>query len=117
MVWLSRVLTKHMNEEPIKRFVRLVLFQAQQDRATELVIAPASGETTPIKYKVDDKWYDMAPPPADILPRTMAELERLANLAEGAKEGVIDLAFSGVRLKWNLTLLDGRYVLTPIIVG
>lgn len=114
MVWLFRVILKPMNEEPIKRFVRLMLIQAQQDRATEFVIAPAPGEVTPIKYKVDDKWYDMAPPPEEILVRAVAELERLANLAPDEHEGVIDLAFGSFRSKWNLALVDGRYVLTPI---
>jgi type II secretory ATPase GspE/PulE/Tfp pilus assembly ATPase PilB-like protein len=105
-----------LNEDPIKRFVLLVLFQAQQDRATELVIAPASGDKPPIKYKVDGTWYDMSPPPSHILPDVMIELGRLANLTKGAKEGEICTAFSGVRLKWRINAASGEggYVLTPI---
>jgi type II secretory ATPase GspE/PulE/Tfp pilus assembly ATPase PilB-like protein len=105
-----------MDEDPIKQFVRLVLFQAQQDRATELVIDAASGDKPPIKYKVDGTWYDMSPPPSHILPDVMIELGRLGSLAKGAKQGEICTAFSGVRLKWRITVAgaDGGYVLTPM---
>ena len=67
-----------MNEEPIKRFTLLVLFQAQQDRARELTIGLSSGSQPPIRYKVGDAWYDMSPPPAHIMPNVIAELGRLA---------------------------------------
>jgi hypothetical protein len=63
-----------MNDDAIKRFTRLVLFQVQQDHATELTITPASGTRPPIRYKVGDTWYDMSPPPAHILPDVIAEL-------------------------------------------
>jgi hypothetical protein len=108
----------HMNEEPIRRFTRLVLFQAQQDHATELTIAPASGEQPSIRYKVGDRWYDMSPPPADILPGVVAELDRLAAFSKRPfpKEGLIDVPYSGVRLRWihRRTSADADCVLTPI---
>jgi hypothetical protein len=105
-----------MGEDPIRRFVLLVLFQTQQDRATELVIAPASGDKSPIKYKVDGAWYDMSPPPSHILPDVMIELGRLAKLTKGAREGDICTTFLGVRLKWKITVADGDggFVLTPL---
>ena len=62
----------NMREDPIKRFTLLVLLQAQQDHATELVVAPAT-MTAPIGYKVEGTWYDMSPPPADMLPGIVAE--------------------------------------------
>ncbi len=88
--------------------------QAHQDRATELVVAPAS--SAPIKYKVEGVWHDLSPPPAHILPDVMAELEQLAAWSREAQEGVIDLAFSGVRLRWRITAAIGEagYVLTPV---
>lgn len=41
-------------KNPIRRFITLVLMQAEADRATELVVGVASegSEGTPIKYKV-----------------------------------------------------------------
>ena len=107
-----------MNEEPIKRFTLLVLFQAQQDHATELTIGPASGGRPPIRYKVGGTWYDMSPPPAHIIPGVVAELGRLAAFANRPfpKEGLIDVPFGSVRLRWVIrsTSADGDCVLTPI---
>jgi len=103
--------------DPIKRFTLLVLLQAQQDRATDLVIASATAERSPIRYKVEGTWYDMSPPPSHILPDVAAELGRLAKLSEGAfpQEGFINMAFSGVRLRWKLkrTSAEAECVLTP----
>ena len=107
-----------MNDDPIKRFTRLVLFQAQQDHATELTIAPASGVRTPIRYKVGDTWYDMSQPPAHILPDVIAELGRLAAFTKRPfpKEGIIDLPFGSLRLRWVLRMesADADCILTAI---
>jgi len=107
-----------MTDEPTQRFTRLVLFQAQQDHAQELIIAPVVREGSPVRYKVEDTWYDMSPPPARILPGVVAELGRLAAFAKRPfpKEGLIDLPFSGVRLRWivRMTSADGDCMLTPI---
>jgi type II secretory ATPase GspE/PulE/Tfp pilus assembly ATPase PilB-like protein len=101
---------------PTKQFTLLVLFQAQQDRATELVIVPTTGGG--IRYKVDGTWRDFSPPPAHILPGVVAELGRLAGLPEDAfpQQGIIDMAFSGVRLRWRLQMqsAEAECVLTPI---
>lgn len=92
-----------MSENPVRRFTMLLLFQAQQDKATELVIAPCAHEGAPaIKYKVGKNWYALSPPPEHILAEVVAELGRLACLSQGVfpTEGMIDVPFSGVRLKW-----------------
>jgi type II secretory ATPase GspE/PulE/Tfp pilus assembly ATPase PilB-like protein len=106
-----------MNDDPIKRFVLLVLFQAQQDHATELVISSAIGESAPVKYKVDGTWYDMSAPPPHILPDVVAELGRMARLSEGVNKGLIDTDFSGVRLRWSATAASGGsgYILKPSV--
>jgi type II secretory ATPase GspE/PulE/Tfp pilus assembly ATPase PilB-like protein len=105
-----------MEDDPINRFVLLVLFQAQQDRATELIFAPASVDSAPIRYKVDGTWYDLSPPPASILPDVMNELGRLAKLTNGAKEGEICATFSNARLRWRITVsgAEAGFLLTPI---
>ena len=106
------------NEDAIKKFVNLVLSQVQKDGATELVIAPAKGKATPIKYKAGGKWYDLAPPPADVRSGVVAELGRLANLHDGAfpKEGVIELQTAGVSSKWQLKAksAEAEWVLTAV---
>ena len=107
-----------MNEEPIKRFTLLVLFQAQQDHVTELTIGLGRGGRPPIRYKVGVAWYDMSPPPAHIMPDVIAELGRLAAFSRRPfpKEALIDVPFGSVRLRWVIraTSADADYVLTPV---
>jgi len=107
-----------MNDDPIERFTRLVLFQAQQDHATELTIAPAIGARPPIRYKVGDTWYDLSPPPAHILPDVNAELARLAAFTKRPfpKEGIIEAPFRSLRLRWVIRMksADADCILTPI---
>ncbi len=107
-----------MSEDPIQRFTHLVLFQAQQDHATELTIAPARGGRPPIRYRVGDTWYDFSAPPAHILAGVVAELGRLAAFTKRPfpKEGLIDVPYSGVRLRWviRMTSADADCILTPI---
>ncbi len=107
-----------MNDDPVKRFTLLVLFQAQQDHATELCIAPWSGTQAGIKYKVGGTWYDMSPPPPHILPGVIDELGRLAAFRKRPfpKEGLIDVPFGGSRLRWvvRMTSATDDCILTPI---
>ena len=104
------------HESAVRRFIHLVLFQAQQDGATELVIgaAPESGDT-PIRYKVEDSWYDMGPFPSHVRPDVIAELARIAKLPVGRfpNEGVLDVRFGDVQLKWivGMTTADGECML------
>jgi hypothetical protein len=107
-----------MNEEPIKRFTLLVLFQAQQDHAAELTVGPASSGRPAVRYKVGGTWHDMSPPPAHIMPGVVAELARLAAFSDKPfpKEGLIDVPFGSVRLRWLIRVASAEAdcVLTPI---
>ena len=107
-----------MNEEPIRRFILLVLWQAQQDHATELTVGPASRGRPAIRYKVGGTWYDLSPPPVHIMPDVVAELGRLAAFTNRPfpKEGLIDVPYGGVRLRWviRVTSADADCVLTSI---
>jgi len=107
-----------MDDDPIKRFIRLVLLQAQQDHATELTIAPASGARPPIRYRVGDTWYDLSPPPAHILPDVIAELGRMAEFSKRPfpKEGIIDVPLGSLRLHWVIRMksVDAGCILTRI---
>jgi hypothetical protein len=107
-----------MNEEPIRRFIRSVLFQAQQDHANELTIGPASRGRPPIRYEIGRTRYDMSPPPVHIMPDVVAELGRLAAFSNRPfpKEALIDVPYDVVRLRWviRMTSADADCVLTPI---
>jgi hypothetical protein len=107
------------HDSAVRRFIHLVLFQAQQDRATELIIgvAPASGDT-PIRYKVEDTWYDLSPFPSHIRSDVIAELVRMAKFHSGQipGEGVLDESFGDVRLRWTVTMTsaDGACMLVRV---
>ena len=92
----------------IERFIRLILLQAQQDRATELVIAPVSDGGTPIRYKVGAIWHEMSPFPSHIRPGVVAELGRMAELPEGPfpREGILRLAFGKAQVRWRVRIKD-----------
>ena len=107
-----------VNDDPIRRCTLLVLFQSQQDHATELVIGLSAGGGAAIKYKVGDAWCDWKAPGPDLVPGIVAELSRLAWFSDGAfpKDGTIDVAFSGLRLQWRIRMesTDAECILTPI---
>src|ERR1051326_5626286 len=50
------------NETPIIKFVNLVLYQAVQDRASDIHFEPFEDEFK-IRYRVDGALYEMTPPP------------------------------------------------------
>ena len=95
--------------EAVRRFIHLVLYQAQQDQATELIVGAASAsEHTPIRYKVGDTWYDISPFPSHIRKDILAELARMAALPAGQfpNEGVLDANFEDVRLRWVVGMIS-----------
>jgi type II secretory ATPase GspE/PulE/Tfp pilus assembly ATPase PilB-like protein len=104
----------------IRRLIHLVLLQAQQELATELIIgiAPQSGGT-PIRYKIEDAWYDMSPIPSRIRPDVISELVRMAKFHAGQipGEGVLDESCGDVRLRWivAMTSADGECILVRVL--
>src|SRR5688572_2256687 len=67
------------NEVPIVRFVNLVLFQAVQDRASDIHFEPFETEFK-IRYRVDGALYEMAPPPKHLALPVISRLKVMANL-------------------------------------
>jgi hypothetical protein len=100
-------------------FIHLILFQAQQDHATVLVIgsAPANGNM-PMRYLIEGTWHDMAPFPSHIRPTMMTVFMRMAHLPVGQFpcQGVLDETFNEVRLTWRveLTGMDHDCLLTRL---
>jgi hypothetical protein len=105
-----------LEEVSVQRFILLLLFQAQQDHATELVIGPATRKGTPIRYRVEDTWHEMHPFPSRIRPAVVAELGRMAGFPEGSfpKEGPLAGVVGSVVLQWKVRITDaeGDCVLT-----
>ncbi len=67
------------NEVPIVKFVNLVLFQAVQDRASDIHFEPFEDEFK-IRYRVDGALYEMAPPPKHLALPVISRLKVMANL-------------------------------------
>jgi type IV pilus assembly protein PilB len=67
------------NEAPIVRFVNLVLFQAVQDRASDIHFEPFETEFR-IRYRVDGALYEMSPPPKHLALPVISRLKVMAGL-------------------------------------
>ena len=64
---------------PIVRFVNLVLFQAVQDRASDIHFEPFEDEFR-IRYRVDGALYEMSPPPKHLALPVISRIKVMANL-------------------------------------
>ena len=104
-----------MSYDPSKRCTQLILFQAQQDQATELVVR-TSGD--PIRYKVAEAWHNWQSPGPEHAASIIEQIGRLAGFTKRPfpKEGLIDMPYSGVRLLWvvRMASADGDCILTPV---
>jgi type IV pilus assembly protein PilB len=67
------------NQAPIVRFVNLVLFQAVQDRASDIHFEPFETEFR-IRYRVDGALYEMSPPPKQLALPVISRIKVMANL-------------------------------------
>ncbi len=64
---------------PIVRFVNLVLYQAVQDRASDIHFEPFENEFR-IRYRVDGALYEMSPPPKHLALPVVSRIKVMANL-------------------------------------
>jgi hypothetical protein len=95
-----------MEQDPmtflVKRSLLGILARAQQDGATDLVMEPAPEGGTVFRYMGQNS------PPTPMLdwPVVVSELAGLAGIRDAAypKEGIIYVAYSGVRLRWQLKM-------------
>ena len=67
------------NAAPIIRYVDLVLYQAIQDRASDIHFEPFENEFK-IRYRVDGSLYEMAPPPRHLALPVISRVKVMANL-------------------------------------
>jgi type IV pilus assembly protein PilB len=67
------------NQAPIVKFVNLVLFQAIQDRASDIHFEPFETEFR-IRYRVDGALYEMSPPPKHLALPVISRLKVMSNL-------------------------------------
>ena len=107
-----------MSDDGIKRTTKLILFQAQQDHASELVVRSCPGSGAAVRYKVAETWHDWTSPGPELVPAIICEIGKLAAFTKRPcpKEGLIDMPYSGVRLLWAVKVAsaDGDCILSPI---
>ena len=72
-------LNNEANAAPIIRFVDLILYQAIQDRASDIHFEPFEYEFK-IRYRVDGALYEMAPPPRHLALPVISRVKVMANL-------------------------------------
>lgn len=67
------------NTTPIIRFVDLILYQAIQDRASDIHFEPFENEFK-IRYRVDGALYEMSPPPRHLSLPVISRVKVMANM-------------------------------------
>jgi hypothetical protein len=95
-----------MEQVHIKKWILGVLAGAQEDHASDLVLNKAADGAASIRYRTDGTWHEWAPASGIEWSQVLSELAGLAGIRDAPfpKEGMIYLAHSGVRLRWQIKL-------------
>jgi type IV pilus assembly protein PilB len=106
------VLAEEANKAPIVRFVNLVLFQAVQDRASDIHFEPFEDEFK-IRYRVDGALYEMAPPPRHLALPVISRIKVMSNLNIAERrlpqDGRIQLNIAGRPVDLRVSTLPTQY--------
>jgi type IV pilus assembly protein PilB len=97
---------------PVVRFVNLVLYQAVQDRASDIHFEPFETEFK-IRYRVDGALYEMAPPPKHLALPVTSRIKVIAglNIAERRlpQDGRIQLTIAGKPIDFRVSTLPTQF--------
>ncbi|MFH0879616.1 MAG: ATPase, T2SS/T4P/T4SS family, partial [Lentisphaerota bacterium] len=100
------------NSTPVVRFVNLVLYQAVQDRASDIHFEPFENEFK-IRYRVDGALYEMAPPPKHLALPVTSRLKVISglNIAERRlpQDGRIQLTVAGRPIDFRVSTLPTQF--------
>ena len=100
------------NSRPVVRFVNLVLYQAVQDRASDIHFEPFEDEFK-IRYRVDGALYEMAPPPRHLALPVISRLKVISglNIAERRvpQDGRIQLPIAGRMIDFRVSTLPTQF--------
>jgi len=94
---------------PARKYVVLVLWQALQDDATQMVIGQSvEGDGVPVRYLVRGTWYDFRPFPGHLRPEVVHAMLSMAGRSDPARfpvEGEIDEHVTAeVHLQWHVSM-------------
>jgi len=99
-------------QAPIVRFVNLILFQAIQDRASDIHFEPFEDEFK-IRYRVDGALYEMAPPPKHLALPVISRIKVLSNLNIAERrmpqDGRIQMHIGGKQIDLRVSTLPTQY--------
>jgi len=100
------------NAAPIIRFVDLILYQAIQDRASDIHFEPFENEFK-IRYRVDGTLYEMPPPPRHLAPPVISRVKVMAgmNIAERRlpQDGRIQKNIAGRHVDLRVSTLPTQF--------
>ena len=100
------------NEAPIIKFVNLVLYQAVQDRASDIHFEPFEDEFK-IRYRVDGALYEMTPPPKHLSLPVTSRIKVMANLDIAERrlpqDGRISLNLAGRQIDLRVSTLPTQF--------
>ena len=100
------------NEAPIIKFVNLVLYQAVQDRASDIHFEPFEDEFK-IRYRVDGALYEMTPPPKHLALPVTSRIKVMANLDIAERrlpqDGRISLYLAGRQIDLRVSTLPTQF--------
>ena len=99
-------------QAPIIRFVNLILFQAIQDRASDIHFEPFEDEFK-IRYRVDGALYEMAPPPKHLALPVISRIKVMSNLNIAERrlpqDGRIQMGIAGRQVDLRVSTLPTQY--------
>ncbi len=97
---------------PVIRYVNLVLYQAVQDRASDIHFEPFESEFK-IRLRVDGALYDLAPPPKKLALPVISRLKVMANLNIAERrlpqDGRIQLTIAGRQIDFRVSCLPTQF--------
>ena len=100
------------NETPIVKFVNLVLYQAVQDRASDIHFEPFEDEFK-IRYRVDGSLYEMSPPPKHLALPVTSRLKIMGNMNISERrlpqDGRIAINLGGKQIDLRVSTLPTQF--------
>ena len=101
-----------VSSTPVVRFVNLVLYQAVQDRASDIHFEPFENEFK-IRYRVDGALYEMAPPPKHLALPVTSRIKVIAGLDIAERrlpqDGRIQLTIAGRPIDFRVSTLPTQF--------
>src|SRR5579859_2160737 len=108
----ERLMENLANEAPIVKFVNLVLFQAIQDRASDIHFEPFETEFR-IRYRVDGALYEMSPPPKHLALPVISRIKVMSglNISERRlpQDGRINFAMGNRQIDLRVSTLPTQF--------